>query len=677
MKIQNTNKKHKSKIKNVNDRSNGKIYINRKCCSKLLKSKKNIMRSGPSNLTIKNNRNKINNKLISAKTKGNTFSNVKRHLSEEDDKSIAVQAYMDTSNKLDTVINVAKTPVRVTTSVMRAKKVIQKSKIIGSKTISSPVLKKQPLGKINKKYLLKKGVIKLSKNSIKIASSSKNRVVDNLRDKSDGNLGVQAYLKADRDIRVGVDAVKSTKNVAVGSSKVINNSNKLLRGSSSLIKKRITDKKRYKYKNIKKNISKANKIKTSTKKTRVNKVNNVLTKNARKGISKDHIFKSKTINIARSVVSSVKKSIKTILMIKNPVVLITAGFLLLLILVSNSISGSLISVLSQNYFMVDEYIALKYKDKVELLDNELREEISDLKDDNKYDSTRVVYIGDNQRIFTNFNEIFAIASVKFEQNLTYSNNEKKFIEEIYSEIYDIKISTENYTITNSEGKEITKKRKIITVYSYDMETVMNKINFDDEQERWARTLVSNLSEQFPELAIQYGELTQDEIRNLIENAPKFTSDQQQKLYDTALSLVGKVKYFWGGKSSAGWNDEWGGSTLVTSPGNDTTGKYRPFGLDCSGYADWVYKTSGIGNVLSGGGTSYQWGQSYPISNDDLQVGDLAFLQMPNSSGTNHVGIYIGTDINNNNLYAHCQWGTGVTVDGYKGFKYFRRVVKFE
>jgi cell wall-associated NlpC family hydrolase len=179
------------------------------------------------------------------------------------------------------------------------------------------------------------------------------------------------------------------------------------------------------------------------------------------------------------------------------------------------------------------------------------------------------------------------------------------------------------------------------------------------------------------LAIEYGELTQEEIKDLIENAPKFTSKQQEKLYDTALSLVGKVKYFWGGKSSAGWNNEWGESTLVTSPGNDTTGTYRPFGLDCSGYVDWVYKTSGLGNILSEGGTSYQWGQSYPISIDDLQVGDLVFLQMPNSSGINHVGIYIGTDKDNNNLYAHCQWGTGVIVDGYKGFKYFRRVVKFE
>lgn len=673
MKLQNSTNKYKSKINNVQDRSNSKIYINKKYCSKLLKSINNI-KSRPNNSLVKHKKNKRYNIQKPVKLKGNTFNNIKGHLSEKEDQSIAVQAYINTSNKLDTAIDVAWVPVKVITSVTRAKKAIQDSKNVVYKHASSPILKKQPTGKINRKYLLKKGVVKLSKNNFKIAVSSKNRLVDNLRDKSDGNLSVQAYLRTDKNIRRSVDAVKSTKNVVVGSSKVVTTSNKVIRGTGSLIKERITNNKSNKYKNIKKNISKANKIKTGIKNP---KVNSILAKNAKKEIARKHLLKSKALNVAKSTVGSVNKLIKSILMIKNPVVLIIAGTFLLLILVSNSVSGSMVSIISQNYFMADDDKALKYKEKVELLDNELREEISDLKDDNNYDSTRVVYIGDNQKILTNFNEIFAIASVKFEQDLTYSKKEEKFIEEIHSKIYDIKISTEKYIVKNSAGKEITKKRKIITVYSYDMETVMSEINFDDEQERWTRILVSNFSEQFPKLAIQYGELTQEQIKDLIENAPKFTSKQQEKLYDTALSLVGKVKYFWGGKSSAGWNDEWGESTLVTSPGNDTTGTYIPFGLDCSGYADWVYKTSGLGNILSGGGTSYQWGQSYPISRDDLQVGDLVFMQMPNSSGINHVGIYVGTDKDNNNLYAHCQWGTGVTVDGYKGFKYYRRVVRFE
>ncbi len=57
-------------------------------------------------------------------------------------------------------------------------------------------------------------------------------------------------------------------------------------------------------------------------------------------------------------------------------------------------------------------------------------------------------------------------------------------------------------------------------------------------------------------------------------------------------------YFWGGKSASGWNNSWGASTLVTAPGSEKTNTYQPFGLDCSGFVDWVYKTAGVGNMLA-------------------------------------------------------------------------------
>ncbi len=63
-----------------------------------------------------------------------------------------------------------------------------------------------------------------------------------------------------------------------------------------------------------------------------------------------------------------------------------------------------------------------------------------------------------------------------------------------------------------------------------------------------------------------------------------TDPQRKAVIDAGLSLLGKVSYFWGGKSSAGWNDAWGESRLVTSAGSYTTDTYRPYGLDCSGCA---------------------------------------------------------------------------------------------
>ena len=44
---------------------------------------------------------------------------------------------------------------------------------------------------------------------------------------------------------------------------------------------------------------------------------------------------------------------------------------------------------------------------------------------------------------------------------------------------------------------------------------------------------------------------------------------------SVASLVGKVPYFWGGKSPAGWNDEWNTQKLVTAAGSTTRGIPMP------------------------------------------------------------------------------------------------------
>lgn len=82
----------------------------------------------------------------------------------------------------------------------------------------------------------------------------------------------------------------------------------------------------------------------------------------------------------------------------------------------------------------------------------------------------------------------------------------------------------------------------------------------------------------------------------------------------AYSLLGKVNYFWGGKSSAiGWDKRWGTSVKVTSPGSRTTGTVHPYGLDCSGFVDWVFNNM-LGYVIGhGGGASSQHGYCTSIS----------------------------------------------------------------
>lgn len=155
------------------------------------------------------------------------------------------------------------------------------------------------------------------------------------------------------------------------------------------------------------------------------------------------------------------------------------------------------------------------------------------------------------------------------------------------------------------------------------------------------------------------------------------SDPDRKiLIETGLSLLGKVGYFWGGKSAAGWNNDWGKQKMVTSQGSRTTGTYRPYGLDCSGFVDWCYKTADIGDMLSGGGTSWQWGHSYAIAETDLLPGDLV-LQNKGSSVENHIGLYVGRDANGSMLFLHCAGSSGVVLNSYSGFKYFRRVAELD
>ena len=135
---------------------------------------------------------------------------------------------------------------------------------------------------------------------------------------------------------------------------------------------------------------------------------------------------------------------------------------------------------------------------------------------------------------------------------------------------------------------------------------------------------------------------------------------RKHILTTALSLVGKVPYFWGGKSAPGWNDEWNTPKLVTAAGSPSSGTIRPFGLDCSGFTDWVYKTA-VGVSLYGG-TWSQWDESYAISADELLPGDLGFLMDDDGNGWNHVLIFAGYGENGERMWVHSSSGSGVILN---------------
>lgn len=149
------------------------------------------------------------------------------------------------------------------------------------------------------------------------------------------------------------------------------------------------------------------------------------------------------------------------------------------------------------------------------------------------------------------------------------------------------------------------------------------------------------------------------------------SGNREQVLKTALSLVGKVPYFWGGKSPPGWNEDWNKPKLVTAAGSASSGTIRPFGLDCSGFSTWVYATA-LG-IDIGAGCNNQYEGTVSISARQLQPGDLGFLAK--GSDWDHVLIFAGYDENGTRMWVHCASGSGVVLNtpSYENSLSYRRI----
>lgn len=160
------------------------------------------------------------------------------------------------------------------------------------------------------------------------------------------------------------------------------------------------------------------------------------------------------------------------------------------------------------------------------------------------------------------------------------------------------------------------------------------------------------------------------------------SEKRVAIVSAACSLVGKVGYFWGGKSYAiGWDSLWGNPMTVTAGGSKSTGTSRGYGLDCSGFVCWSYY-NGLGGTDGGIGnhTTTQWNASEMVDSKDAKPGDMVFYNSPVAGDQNHVGLVIGKNEDGSLLVAHCSSSRNGVVVGEawsSGFKYVRRALSLD
>lgn len=235
--------------------------------------------------------------------------------------------------------------------------------------------------------------------------------------------------------------------------------------------------------------------------------------------------------------------------------------------------------------------------------------------------------------------------------------------------YEVKETTKQVQTDDGTNEDKTVKYVECTINPFDS-SVINQafeidpnakysqfdITYGEAIDHMAKALKMTLYGQLT--AGQAAELDDAELLAFVD--AQTCSDARKLLLMTGLSLCGKVPYFWGGKSSAGWNDEWNTPKLVTAAGSSSSGTIRPYGLDCSGFTSWIYETA-LG-VDIGAGTAGQYPNSTPVSVSDLQVGDLGFLAGSGGGGWNHVLMFAGYE-NGQRMWVHSSSsGGGVALN---------------
>lgn len=315
---------------------------------------------------------------------------------------------------------------------------------------------------------------------------------------------------------------------------------------------------------------------------------------------------------------------------------------------------------------------IKIPDAVATLNGEFTDEIYRIMEEHPYDELDMQE-GMEADMLQNWRNVLAVYAVKVSTDeehgldvITMDEEKLQLLREIF---FDANKLEYELTARTVDGEQITTLH--ISAQIKDAMQMADEYSFTAQQREMLEELLKpDYDDIFLSLIGNYQPggtpIGPVDISDIQGTLPDDLDPLRESIVLTAYQLLGKVTYFWGGKSLVlGWDSRWGTPTTVTASGSGSTGKVLPFGLDCSGFVDWTFYNATSGAYLPGrgGGAASQHGYCTNVSWPDALPGDLVFY-----ADDSHVGIVCGYDSVGNLLVIHCSGGqNGVVVTGREGF----------
>ena len=437
---------------------------------------------------------------------------------------------------------------------------------------------------------------------------------------------IRSYGKAPSDLIKTPERAKAmpkqnahtvTRNVSTGAKKAVKTKDSLLKGTNKAVKTGNSYVGKSAKKKAVKSAKRAAKTQKEITKKAARQAKEVAQKSAQAAKAAAKAAVKITVKVAQMVAAATKAVISALAALGGWAVLLVA---LIIVIVVAAIAASPFGI-----FISDEAAgndSIPISSIVAECNTELSNKLDDI--ENAAAADRSEIIGEQ----ANWDLVLAVFATKVAgveddtalDVVVITEDKKQKLKNVFWDMHEITSRTE--TAANGDTSE---KVVYITITTKTKDDMISKYNFTRKQQEALNTLLEQ--DEVLISATQSLAISDATAQDILKNLPESLSAERKKVIKAACSLVGKVNYFWGGKSSAiGWDSEWGKLKTVSAEGSKTTGRKRPFGLDCSGFVTWSFINSGFNASGIGHGTQGQIAKCSRISWSNAQAGDLAFVQ---------------------------------------------------